>query len=163
MGKRGPAPKPAALKRLAGNPGRRPIIDGPTLGGDAPGCPAWLPATAKTEWRYIVPKLKAMGLLEKTDRMALVGYVLNVWMLREALEALEAEDAEMVYETHNGNYQQNPRISVFNKALEQLLRYMKEFGMTPSSRQQFGAAEQEADPLNDFFKRLEAAEKDKRG
>jgi len=163
MGRRGPAPKPAALKRLAGNPGKRPIVDGPTLGGEPPSCPAWLPKTAKSEWRYIVPKLAEMGLLEKTDRAALVGYVLSVWMLREAVETLDQEHVVKVFKTANGNYQQHPNVSIFNKSLEQMLKYMKEFGMTPSSRQQFGAVEQEADPLNDFFLRLSEAEKAKRG
>ena len=154
MGKRGPAPKPSALKKLAGNPGNRPIKDEPTLGGDKPACPSWLPQPAKSEWRYIVPKLEEMGLLEKTDRAALVGYVLTYWLLRDSVEHLDQEHIVKVYETHNGNYQQHPRISVINKQLEMMLRYMKEFGMTPSSRSQFSVAEPEKDPAEEFFKYL---------
>jgi P27 family predicted phage terminase small subunit len=66
-------PKPIAIKKLEGNPGKRPIAEIPAPKG-VPSCPRWLDNLAKIEWRRIVPELDAMGMLSLVDRAALSGY-----------------------------------------------------------------------------------------
>ena len=50
----GRKPKPAAVKKLEGNPGKRKLnTKEPNPGKGMPDCPAWLLPEAKTEWiRY---------------------------------------------------------------------------------------------------------------
>ena len=51
MGLRGPAPKPTAIKRLEGNPGKRKLNEAePTLTVGVPECPDYLDEVAKREW-----------------------------------------------------------------------------------------------------------------
>ncbi len=68
-------PTPTALKKLAGNPGKRAynaheIL--PSVG--APSCPEWLPVDAKDEWNRIVPELDRLGVLTCVDNSILVGH-----------------------------------------------------------------------------------------
>ena len=50
MGRRGPPPKPTALRLLQGNPGKRRLNDAePKPKQSLPRCPDWLPANAKIE------------------------------------------------------------------------------------------------------------------
>ena len=64
MGSRGPAPKPQALKKLQGNPGRRKLNAAePTPDSALPACPAWLNAEAKREWKRVSATLHVAGLL----------------------------------------------------------------------------------------------------
>ena len=62
-------PKPQALKRLAGNPGHRPIASEATPAALAslPPVPAWLPALGRKCWRELGPVLMAAGLLTAAD------------------------------------------------------------------------------------------------
>jgi phage terminase small subunit len=75
MGRRGPAPKPTALKLLQGNPGKR-AINGrePKPKTGMPRCPDWLDEEAKACWKRIVPQLNGMGVLTLIDADALANY-----------------------------------------------------------------------------------------
>ena len=99
--------------------------------------PSWMTPYAKTEWRYIVPQLDALGMLTGVDRATLVTYCEAVGTLREATEALQREGNSPVIRTTNGNYIQNPWIGIRNKASAEVLKYAVEFGMTPSARSRF--------------------------
>ena len=70
MGRRGPLPKPTAIRELEGDAGKqlhkrrhepkpRPVT------GVQP--PRWLGVIARTEWRRIVPELERLGLLTVID------------------------------------------------------------------------------------------------
>ena len=55
---RGRKPIPTALKRLAGNPGKRPLTARePKTERKAPKCPRTLDAEARKEWRRVVKLL----------------------------------------------------------------------------------------------------------
>lgn len=72
---RGRKPKPAALKLLDGNPGKRPIRGvEPRPPGGKPSCPAHLSPTAKAEWKRLAGALHQVGLLTSADRAALAAY-----------------------------------------------------------------------------------------
>jgi len=140
----GPAPKPTKLKKLEGNPGKRPLNQSePQPEVEKPSCPDWLCYEAKVEWKRIVPKLMALGLLTRVDRAALAAYCQAYGRWAKAEKALKAiEDkfenvnagSGMCYQTSNGNWVMQPLVSVANKALEQMHKFLVEFGMTPASR-----------------------------
>ena len=72
MGRRGPAPKPTALKRLQGNPGKRALNDSePRPTATMPRCPTHLQGEARAEWRRVARGLHDAGLLTQIDRAAL--------------------------------------------------------------------------------------------
>ena len=61
MATRGRKPKPTAIKRLEGNPGKRPLnIYEPKPLKKAPTCPDWLDEEAKREWRRLAKTMEAM-------------------------------------------------------------------------------------------------------
>lgn len=60
----GRKPKPAALKKLEGNPGKRKLnAKEPVPGKGMPDCPKWLLLEAKLEWNRLYMKLSEMGVL----------------------------------------------------------------------------------------------------
>ena len=151
--------KPTKLKILEGNPGKRPLNGyEPQPKVERPSCPAFLCYEARVEWKRIVPKLVALGLITRVDRAALAAYcqAYGRWAKAEkALTAIESKfenvnaGSGMCYQTSNGNWVMQPLISVANKALEQMHKFLIEFGMTPASRSKINVSKQESDdPLD---------------
>ena len=63
----GRKPKPTALKKLEGNPGKRKLnTKEPMPGKGMPDCPKWLLPEEKKEWERLCEKLSEMGVLTKT-------------------------------------------------------------------------------------------------
>ena len=77
MGARGPRPKPTAVKKREGNPGKRPLNEkepefkAPEV---CPAAPAFLNEIARAEWDRVAPELFAQGLLKNPDIAALTAY-----------------------------------------------------------------------------------------
>jgi len=129
----GPSPKPTNLKRLAGNPGKRPLNESePQFTADSGYCPRWLPETARAEWRRVVPELAAVGLLTVVDRAALEAYCVAYarWQAAE----LVLTECGLTFETESHYVMQRPEVAIANNAAKQMRAFMVEFGMTPSSR-----------------------------
>ncbi len=85
-GKQGRKPTPTALKRLAGNPGKRPLnAHEPKPRAVLPRCPAHLCPEARAEWKRISKKLHTLGLLTELDAAALALYcqAYGRWVLAE--------------------------------------------------------------------------------
>lgn len=71
----GRKPKPTAVKKLEGNPGKRKLnTKEPNPGKGMPDCPTWLLPEAKTEWIRLSEKLNQMGVLTEIDRSAFAAY-----------------------------------------------------------------------------------------
>lgn len=133
MGERGPAPKPTALRVLEGNPSHRPLPKNepkPELG--VPECPSWLPEDAQAEWHRVAPELSKLGLLAKIDGSALAAYCAAYARWKLAEETLKV--AGLTFNTQAGYVAQHPCVGMANKALAEMLRFGREFGLTPSSR-----------------------------
>jgi len=156
--------KPSKLKELEGNPGKRPLNQfEPQPEVFSPSCPSHLTSEAQAEWEQIIPELKTLGLISKIDRAALAAYcqAYGRWVKAEnALKALEEKfegamninaGGGMCYQTSNGNWVMHPLVSVANKALEQMHKFLVEFGMTPAARSRIsvkaGESEDELDKL----------------
>jgi P27 family predicted phage terminase small subunit len=129
----GPAPKPTALKKLAGNPGKRPLNENePKPQAVHLHAPAHLTEVARAEWRRITPELYRLGLLTVIDRSFLAGYCESWADWIEAEKHLK--DEGKVLETDKGYKYINPWVTEKNKALEKMHKFGVEFGFSPSSR-----------------------------
>lgn len=99
MGERGPAPKPTALKLIAGNPGKRELnldeaVPAPMKNFDPPPEVAADPRAAAI-WVRLVPDLGACGLARSVDWPILTRYVLKLsrWIfLGEEIRRISAEN-----------------------------------------------------------------------
>jgi len=95
------------------------------------------PEAAK-EWARITVELVRYGLISKVDRAALTGYVMH-WAKHVEAEAMIAKASEggksgLFVTTPNGYPVQSPWVALSNSAMDRCLRFLVEFGMTPSAR-----------------------------
>lgn len=142
MGRRGPAPAPAALKLIKGRqPGRdsggRPVPEAPKFKRGAPDAPELLSEAARQEWYRIVPGLDELDLLKPEDFAALVEHC-ETWATYIEAIALVRRDGIVVTNPDNGRQYKNPALAAVESAGQQLRASCREFGLTPSSEQNLG-------------------------
>lgn len=146
---RGRKPKPTAIKKLEGNPGRRPLNHHePQPGKKAPRCPAWLEDEAKKEWKRTGKILERLGLLTELDMAAFAGYCQAFARWKEAEEFISKHGT--IIRTPSGYLQQVPQVSIAQTNLKIMLKFCEQFGLTPSARSRIAAGEnpeREADPM----------------
>jgi phage terminase small subunit len=87
MGARGPAPKPTAIRKIEGNPSRRPMPREPRYPVDTPAKPRRISKEASKVWDELVGQMRTAELLRQTDGRAL-------WHL--------AEDEALLTEVYDG-------------------------------------------------------------
>jgi P27 family predicted phage terminase small subunit len=147
----GPAPKPTALKRLQGNPGKRRLNQAePKPRAERMYAPRWLDADAKGAWRAIAPKLQRLGLLTEVDGPTLEAWCALYARWRQAENALKA--GGLTYETATGFVRPRPEISIATNTLKELRLLTAEFGMTPASRSRISIAPPDtADPFEEYL------------
>ena len=111
MATRGRKPKPTAIKRLEGNPGKRPLnIYEPKPLKKAPTCPDWLDEEAKREWRRLAKTMEAMGVLTEADRAAFATYCDAYSKWKTATEFIDQHG--LIFKTPSGYIQQVPQVSI---------------------------------------------------
>jgi len=141
MGARGPAAKPTKLRELQGNPGKRPLPKGeprPGVTGRVPSAPRWLGEEARREWRRIAPLLHRAGLLTEVDGVALGMMCEALAVYHQAKEAMG--DEGLIVVSDKGNSYQHPALGIMNSARTDVLRWAREFGMTPAARSRISVA-----------------------
>ncbi len=150
---RGRKPKPTALKKAEGNPGKRKLNERepkPAAGVGSP--PVWLDDFAKTVWRRVVKELEAVGMLTRVDRDSLGCYCQAVSSLKTAREEI-AKDGITIQGLHGPV--KNPACAVEKDAMTAIRQFGSEFGLTPASRARLTTPENktETDEFeNDFGK-----------
>ena len=97
-----------------------------------PRCPAHLDEVARKEWRRLAKPLHDMGLLSTVDRAAFAAYC-QAWSRWVEAER-KLKETPMLIRMPSGYVQQSPWLSISNKQLELMGRYMTELGLTPSAR-----------------------------
>jgi len=133
MAKPGRKPKPTELKKLAGNPGKRPLNE------SEPGYPpaetrvprGKLPEEGQKLWKALAPHLAAAGVLKVTDLAALEMLCAHYAVSRMALEDV-LERGSSIEGVHGEK--KNPAASVFRENAMAFRLWATEFGLTPSSR-----------------------------
>lgn len=144
----GRPPKSAALKALAGNPGKRtaPAVEAkPTPKLPTP--PRYLSVVAKREWRRQGKELVRLGLITNIDLRAFELFCTTYERWLDAHTAVT--ELGMVVYTPSGYPMVRPEFTLQMKLQEQMLRLLQQFGLTPSSRAKAAtaaAAVEESDP-----------------
>jgi P27 family predicted phage terminase small subunit len=154
----GRRPKPTALRELEGNRGHRPLNRSEPKPSGVPKCPPHLDKAAKREWKRISAELVTLGLLTELDRAALAGYCAS-WSRWVDAEENVQKFGTVIKSPKSGFPIQNPYVGVANTALDQMRRFMVEFGMTPSSRSRIQVAPPAGeDPFEQFMKGIGAGD-----
>lgn len=162
MGLRGPAPKPDSIKKLEGNPGKRPLKESEPFAlayDTVPKPPKNLMKDAKIAWKKMAPLLTAWGLLMPMTE----DYFAEVcqWYARYQITAKKVTEGgdEGVYKTQkseSGYLSQHPLITQMNQYYDKWEKGIKEFGMTPMSWARYmsiagnaggGGADDDDDPM----------------
>ena len=133
MAKTGRKPKPTVLKRLEGNPGKRPLNEmepvPPTVDLR---CPKHLLPEARKEWKRLAPILMHMGLLTAADAVPFEGYCTAYARWLEAQEEITRHGS--IYKDNEGRIRPNPYIAIANQQMREIKSFAAEFGLTPSNR-----------------------------
>jgi P27 family predicted phage terminase small subunit len=130
--KRGRRPTPIALRVLRGNPGRRPIAQGPVAPATGAVVPKWLSREAKIEWQRLAPELERLGLLTVIDQ-AVLAAACETWA-DVAWATREIRRCGRVVTAPNGTVMAHPAVAIQRGAMKELRAFATEFGLTPSSR-----------------------------
>jgi P27 family predicted phage terminase small subunit len=139
------AKKPAAIRRLEGNPGKRPIPDNELAGIGYPEPPAHLTAEQLARWHAVVGSLPT-GLLSMADvqvleRMAVAWATFRqaCGLINQSGPLIRGQHGELVY---------NPLLRVRSAAAEEMQQCGLALGLSPLARTRLVAPEQQdADPL----------------
>jgi len=159
MGRRGPKPKPTALKILEGNPGKRPLNDRePQPMKGRPRMPSNLPADEKRVWRQMIRHLESMKLLSTVDQNILERYCFDFVQWRKLSSFLKREGAVYEVKDRLGNVRSKlrPEFNIARNLSANLFKFETEYGMTPSSRSRLKielVSENEVDPLKEILSR----------
>lgn len=151
---RGRKPVPTEIKKLRGNPGKRPLVEDAIQPDQPPEVlppPVFLSKEAKAEWRRLAPQIHKLGLLTSQDLGAFGAYcqAYGRWASAEAQITRDARKRAAIaggtiIKTVSGNLIQNPAVSIANAAMAQMVKYAAEFGFTPSARTRVHNAAPEA-------------------
>lgn len=130
---RGRKPKPTETKKLEGNPGKRALNNKePQPDVAIPECPPHLEGEARKEFERITGELMKLKIISNIDRAAIVAYC-QAWSDYVQATREIKKEGEVLY-SDKGNAYINPWKNIQTSALDRVLRYSAEFGMTPSSR-----------------------------
>jgi P27 family predicted phage terminase small subunit len=136
---------PLELRKLRGNPSRRPIPHVPRSARlrEPPEPPAWMGQMAQAEWRRLAPEMTRIGILTGLDTAAfsVLCTTLGHWLECEAeIERLRNDPAypELLA---------GPLGKVAREYARDAIKYMAEFGLSPCSRMKL-----RAEPVEDLGK-----------
>ena len=154
MATRGRKPKPTAIKRLEGNPGKRPLnIYEPKPKKKAPACPDWLDEEAKREWKRLAKTMEAMGVLTEADRAAFATYCDAYSKWKTATEFIDQHG--LIFKTPSGYIQQVPQVSIAQTYGKLMTKIATEFGLTPASRSRIIAGGSGGEALDEMDELLD--------
>lgn len=151
----GRPPKPTALKKIEGNPGRRPLNDAEpqflSLVADEP--PGWLDEIGREHWLYHAPLLAKAGVLTEADA-SLLAAAAEQWSVYRRASAATKGKTNRTLVGFNRFGERVPRIEVgiARNALMAYLALMREFGVGPASRSKVKVEKpQEKDEFAELF------------
>jgi P27 family predicted phage terminase small subunit len=131
-------PKSAALKELAGNPGKGSIQNEPKPPIGYPDAPEWLDDIALGEWNRLNPILDKMGVITMADRNAVAAYCQSYSMYVKAVEDVNRNG--FTVEGHRGVSSKNPAVQVQRDSLDQMNRWGAKLGLSPVDRVRLSVA-----------------------
>jgi P27 family predicted phage terminase small subunit len=151
-GKQGRKPIPTTLRIVRGNPGKRPLPkDEPKPVVGLPNPPDHLTAEAKREWWRMGRRLVKLGIMTEIDKAGLAVYC-QTWARWEEAEA-KIREVDDVMPGTQFDRQRQQFVKQAAEAMRDLMRYLVEFGMTPSSRSRVHTTKpvEAADPVEEWM------------
>jgi P27 family predicted phage terminase small subunit len=155
MGLRGPAPKPTALRKLEGNPSKRPLpLNEPQYPPGVPTKPKKISKRASPIWDELVDQMAPAAILRRVDRMALwqlcedeailANAYEGIWSMANAIKReakaqgkrLDQGEIMALLSMKNGRM----AMSAVGHLAARVIIERREFGLTPSSRSRIDAA-----------------------
>lgn len=154
----GRKPKPSALHDLEGTRNRRKNNEPQPSG--IPTCPKHLDKAGQAEWKRISAELLSLGLLTAVDRAALAAYCATWSRWINAEQNIQKLGA-VIKSPKSGYPVQNPYVGIANTSLDQMRKFLVEFGMTPASRSRLSVADgydKSEDAFETFMKGIGGAD-----
>lgn len=151
---KGRKPKPPAVRRRDGNPGKRPIPVELRVGdmiepGRVPPPPEHLPEAAAEVWREILPEIAEVGLARTIDLPYLEALSTHVAISRRALRELGPDFEEAVSITEKGTPVVSPWHRIYRDSWAEALKIGEQYGLSPIARTRLGIAAAQAKSLAD--------------
>ena len=116
--------------------------------GRVPVPPAWLTKEAKAEWKRVAPDLVRLQILTHDNIALLESYATAVGMVRISNNTIAREGFTVI--NGSGGTQRHPAVQSLKEFMAEARRLAAELGLTPTSRNKFGAAPEEDDELADM-------------
>jgi len=132
MARRGPAPKPRALRLLDGSHMERLNDKEPIPRTLAARCPEDVAPDVRAIWDYTVAELEHMGTVHACDRDSLVAYCEAVVNHRKSSRLLARSN--ILVQGALGSLIVNPALRVQRDSAMLIRQFAQEFGLTPSAR-----------------------------
>lgn len=143
MGRRGPPPKPTALKLVAGNPGGRELPAGePIPPAGEPDPPEFLDERARDVWKQVVPRLARIGLARSIDGIPLGRYCVMIVSWTDAVNFVRKNGTTYAVRAPDEGkkpgrilaVREFPQVGEARKLNQALITIEREFGLTPAAR-----------------------------
>jgi len=131
MGKRGPRPTPQAILKAVGSRKAASRPNEPTPVPGAPPKPEWLDEIASAKWDEIVPLLMARGCMDVIYGDFIAMYCQAHQDLHDAIAIIKREGSTCISE--KGGAYQHPAVSQKQGAMDKILKFGKEFGISAAS------------------------------
>ena len=134
---RGPRPTPPEVLRQRGSPRANKCKKAPRPPYGTPRCPKWLDDEAKIVWGQVIEHLQTMGVLAKSDGIALARYCRLFVRWKRCAAFIQQYGESYPMKDKLGNvvsFAPHPQVNILNKLSGDLLRLEHEFGLTPSAR-----------------------------
>lgn len=119
-------PKPTLLKKLAGNPGHRPLPPEPRFAATTAVPPPGLDSAGLEEWNRVAPALVSIGVVTEPDRAALEAYCR--WFSRWRGAMLRLESGKLKPARYRAV------LIEAREASKEMRAYAVQLGLTPATR-----------------------------
>ena len=156
MPKPGPKPKPTELKKLAGNPGKRPLPNEPEPKGGLPPMPSGrMPREAQVAWLRIKTALEPVGILTEADAQTFEFMCLHYAFAVESANLLVKQGLTII--DKDGIRRKNPAHQLFRDHSLNFRMYAEGFGLSPAARARIDLGDGEEDDLTaELFKYVDS-------
>ena len=131
MGKRGPKPRPTALRVIEGNPGKRPLMRDEAKATGTAMCPRHLSPVAKRLWKRIKLAMPP-GFYTPADECLLSAYC-EAWSDHVAATKALAEGHSLIVKTGTG-YSVSPLVRIRSSAASTMAMLGTRLGLSPADR-----------------------------
>lgn len=128
---KGRRPKPNEIKRLEGNPGRRPIHTDTAQPTGRPSKPSYLEGYASEVWHRLIGSMPEK-VYTAADEDLLAAYCVAADLHRDAVAQVNAMGA--VLTTEAGSFTTNPYVRVLNAQATKMASIGSRLGLDPAAR-----------------------------